>query len=179
MPAHISVGDVVGHDLHAAAVMGQVRIALRAYALDGRGPADVVTRLDRFMTEAEIEFATTVEQGVLSAAKQDGCRQRVGSGEANHHRITYVETLAHQHHVRPPAGHLDPSETSSIRLSGRDLDSNQSQSQAGASEWSPRGVCGRPTANGGSYRAPQFCANPTPPGTRRHSKPPRMAADLH
>jgi hypothetical protein len=59
-PAHISVGDVVGHDLHAAAVMGQVRIALRAYALDGRSPADVVTRLDRFMTEAEIEFATTV-----------------------------------------------------------------------------------------------------------------------
>jgi hypothetical protein len=57
---HISVGDVVGHDLHAAAVMGQVRIALRAYALDGRSPADVVTRLDRFMTEAEIKFATTV-----------------------------------------------------------------------------------------------------------------------
>jgi serine phosphatase RsbU (regulator of sigma subunit) len=28
--------------------------------LDGRGPADVVTRLDRFMTEAEIEFATSV-----------------------------------------------------------------------------------------------------------------------
>jgi serine phosphatase RsbU (regulator of sigma subunit) len=60
MPAHISVGDVVGHDLHTAAVMGQVRIVLRAYALDGRGPADVVTPLDRFMTEAEIEFATTV-----------------------------------------------------------------------------------------------------------------------
>jgi serine phosphatase RsbU (regulator of sigma subunit) len=50
----------VGHDLHAAAVMGQVLIALRAYALDGRSPADVVTRLDRFMTEAEIEFATPV-----------------------------------------------------------------------------------------------------------------------
>ncbi|MDT7715359.1 MAG: hypothetical protein QOH09_1351 [Pseudonocardiales bacterium] len=78
MPAHISVGDVVGHDLHAAAVMGQVRIALRAYALDGRGPADVVTRLDRFMTEAEIEFATTVEQGVLSAAKQEAAAS--GSG---------------------------------------------------------------------------------------------------
>ena len=34
-------------------------------------------------------------------------------------------------------------------MSGRDLDSNRSQSQAGASEWSPRGVCGRPTANDG------------------------------
>ncbi|MGH3832428.1 MAG: hypothetical protein ACRDRS_18615 [Pseudonocardiaceae bacterium] len=31
----------------------------------------------------------------------------------------------------------------------------------------------------GSYRAPQFRANPTQPDTRRHSKPARMAADLH
>jgi hypothetical protein len=31
----------------------------------------------------------------------------------------------------------------------------------------------------GSFRAPQFRANPAPPDTRRHSKPARMAADLH
>src|SRR5207302_9498550 len=34
------VGDVSGLGLGAAAVMGQLRMALRAYAVDGRGPAD-------------------------------------------------------------------------------------------------------------------------------------------
>jgi GAF domain-containing protein len=41
------IGDVAGHGLEAAAVMGQFRNALRAYALDGRGPAAVVERLNR------------------------------------------------------------------------------------------------------------------------------------
>jgi hypothetical protein len=31
------------------------------------------------------------------------------SGEANHDRIAFVETLAHQHHACPPAGHPHPS----------------------------------------------------------------------
>lgn len=57
----ISVGDVMGHDLQAAAVMGQVRTALRAYLLDGHAPADALVVLDRFMTDARIKgFATTV-----------------------------------------------------------------------------------------------------------------------
>ncbi|MEZ5102023.1 MAG: SpoIIE family protein phosphatase [Thermoleophilia bacterium] len=42
----VCVGDVVGHGLPAAAVMGQLRNAGRAYALDGLGPADVLGRLD-------------------------------------------------------------------------------------------------------------------------------------
>ena len=36
------VGDVVGHGVRAAAVMGQLRNALRAYALDGTRPAEVM-----------------------------------------------------------------------------------------------------------------------------------------
>jgi hypothetical protein len=35
----------------------------------------------------------------------------------------------------------------------------------------------QPTA--GSNRAPQFCAYPPLPGTTRHSKPARLAADVH
>jgi anti-sigma regulatory factor (Ser/Thr protein kinase) len=38
------VGDVVGHGLEAAASMGQIRNALRAYALEGLGPGDAVAR---------------------------------------------------------------------------------------------------------------------------------------
>jgi serine phosphatase RsbU (regulator of sigma subunit) len=41
------VGDVVGHDLPAAAIMGQVRNALRAYALEDPSPTTVLGRLNR------------------------------------------------------------------------------------------------------------------------------------
>jgi len=45
----IAVGDVVGHGLPAAALMAQLRTTLRAYALDGHGPAEVIDRLNRML----------------------------------------------------------------------------------------------------------------------------------
>ncbi|EIV93493.1 SpoIIE family protein phosphatase [Frankia sp. QA3] len=43
----VAIGDVMGRGLQAAAVMGQLRAALRAYALEDWCPAEVLTRLDR------------------------------------------------------------------------------------------------------------------------------------
>ena len=43
----IVIGDVAGNGLRAAVVMGRIRSALRAYALETDDPADVLTRLDR------------------------------------------------------------------------------------------------------------------------------------
>jgi phosphoserine phosphatase RsbU/P len=43
----IAIGDVAGSGLHAAVVMGRIRSALRAYALETSDPAEVLTRLDR------------------------------------------------------------------------------------------------------------------------------------
>ncbi|KQC38679.1 serine/threonine protein phosphatase [Frankia sp. ACN1ag] len=43
----VAIGDVMGRGLRAAAVMGQLRAALRAYALEDWCPAEVLTRLDR------------------------------------------------------------------------------------------------------------------------------------
>ena len=43
----VAMGDVVGHGIGAAALMGQLRHAMRAYALDGHSPAGVLDRLDR------------------------------------------------------------------------------------------------------------------------------------
>ncbi len=40
------VGDVGGKGVRAAAIMGQLRTAIRAYALEGHGPSGVVRRLD-------------------------------------------------------------------------------------------------------------------------------------
>ncbi|WP_392675414.1 SpoIIE family protein phosphatase [Streptomyces sp. LN785] len=55
----IVVGDVEGHDTHAAAIMGQLRIALRAYAGEGHPPATVLARASRFLAELDTDrFAT-------------------------------------------------------------------------------------------------------------------------
>lgn len=43
------VGDVQGHDVRAAGVMGQLRIALRAYAAEGHRPEAVLSRASRFL----------------------------------------------------------------------------------------------------------------------------------
>ncbi|MFF3905750.1 SpoIIE family protein phosphatase [Streptomyces sp. NPDC001848] len=53
------IGDVQGHDTHAAAVMGQLRIVLRAYAAEGHPPATVMARASVFLQELDTErFAT-------------------------------------------------------------------------------------------------------------------------
>ncbi|MFC1420666.1 SpoIIE family protein phosphatase [Streptacidiphilus cavernicola] len=53
------IGDVQGHDVHAAGVMGQLRIALRAYAAEGHPPAAVMTRASRFLADLDTgHFAT-------------------------------------------------------------------------------------------------------------------------
>ncbi|MER8069189.1 SpoIIE family protein phosphatase [Streptomyces sp. NPDC094034] len=57
----VVIGDVQGHDTHAAAIMGQLRIALRAFAGEGHTPATVLARASRFLAELDTErFATCV-----------------------------------------------------------------------------------------------------------------------
>jgi Stage II sporulation protein E (SpoIIE)/PAS fold len=43
------VGDVAGHGIHSAAVMGQLRNAARAYAHEAPIPEDIVSRLNRML----------------------------------------------------------------------------------------------------------------------------------
>ncbi|MFE2300107.1 SpoIIE family protein phosphatase [Streptomyces sp. NPDC059445] len=43
------IGDVQGHDVRAAGLMGQLRIALRAYASEGHRPDAVLSRAARFL----------------------------------------------------------------------------------------------------------------------------------
>lgn len=44
-----AVGDVAGHSLHAATVMGELRHVLRAYVTEGHPPAEVLSRLNDLM----------------------------------------------------------------------------------------------------------------------------------
>ncbi|MCK7623828.1 SpoIIE family protein phosphatase [Streptomyces sp. RS10V-4] len=51
------IGDVQGHDVRAAGLMGQLRIALRAYAAEGHHPDAVLSRASRFLAGInETEF---------------------------------------------------------------------------------------------------------------------------
>ncbi|MER7411938.1 ATP-binding SpoIIE family protein phosphatase [Streptomyces cacaoi] len=43
------IGDVQGHDVRAAGIMGQLRVAVRAYASEGHRPDAVLARASRFL----------------------------------------------------------------------------------------------------------------------------------
>lgn len=58
------MGDVEGHGLRSAVVMGRLRSALRAYALDHDDPAEVLHRLDRKLCHFESEISATVMYAV-------------------------------------------------------------------------------------------------------------------
>jgi signal transduction histidine kinase/serine phosphatase RsbU (regulator of sigma subunit)/DNA-binding response OmpR family regulator/anti-sigma regulatory factor (Ser/Thr protein kinase) len=56
----VAVGDVVGHGERAAAAMGQLRNALRAYASEGLGPATLLERLNRLGKALDEQYFSTV-----------------------------------------------------------------------------------------------------------------------
>jgi serine phosphatase RsbU (regulator of sigma subunit)/DNA-binding response OmpR family regulator/anti-sigma regulatory factor (Ser/Thr protein kinase) len=43
----VMIGDIVGHGIRAATTMGELRSALRAFAIDGHAPGEALRRLDR------------------------------------------------------------------------------------------------------------------------------------
>jgi serine phosphatase RsbU (regulator of sigma subunit)/anti-sigma regulatory factor (Ser/Thr protein kinase) len=59
------IGDVVGRGVEAGALMAQVRTALRAYALEGHPPADVVDLLNRMFAVMRPTRLTTLAYLVL------------------------------------------------------------------------------------------------------------------
>src|SRR4051794_9949249 len=53
------IGDVAGQGLPAASVMGELRSAARAYALEGHSPAQLLRRMDSLMRTTERTFMAT------------------------------------------------------------------------------------------------------------------------
>ena len=64
----VAVGDVMGRGVHAAAVMGQLRSALRSYAVESLDPAQVLDRLAAFTEVMEGEHLVTVLTGRFDPA---------------------------------------------------------------------------------------------------------------
>jgi serine phosphatase RsbU (regulator of sigma subunit) len=61
----IAIGDVMGHDVAAAAAMGQLRSVLRSYAYEGTSPSVVLDRLDRLVQGFDMAQVATAIFGRL------------------------------------------------------------------------------------------------------------------
>jgi PAS domain-containing protein len=55
----VVIGDVVGHSAKAAATMGQLRNALRAYAAEGHSPTGVMERVNQLLLRLEPDAVAT------------------------------------------------------------------------------------------------------------------------
>jgi serine phosphatase RsbU (regulator of sigma subunit) len=102
-------GDVAGSGLAAAVVMGRLRSALRAYALEFPGPADVLCKLDRKMQYFEdSDVMATVAYAVL-----DPHSGRLAISSAGHLPPVIAAPGQHGAMARiaadPPIGVADPS----------------------------------------------------------------------
>src|SRR5205814_7842158 len=65
----VVIGEVAGIGLRAAVVMGRIRSALWAYALETHDPADVLTRLDRKIQFFEPGAMATAAYGVIDPGR--------------------------------------------------------------------------------------------------------------
>ncbi|MEU9445866.1 SpoIIE family protein phosphatase [Streptomyces sp. NPDC048304] len=88
------IGDVQGHDTHAAAVMGQLRIVLRAYAAEGHTPAAVMARASVFLHELDTDrFATCLyaeadlATGVVQAVRAGHIDPLIRHGDGRCYRV--------------------------------------------------------------------------------------------
>ncbi|MFF1569748.1 SpoIIE family protein phosphatase [Streptomyces sp. NPDC058293] len=77
----VVVGDVEGHDTQAAAVMGQLRIALRAFAGEGHPPSTVMARASRFLAELDTDRFATCTYAQVDPATGDVRAIRAGHME--------------------------------------------------------------------------------------------------
>ncbi|MFW6691562.1 SpoIIE family protein phosphatase [Streptomyces sp. MAR4 CNX-425] len=57
--AAAAIGDVQGHNVGAAALMGQVRTAVHAHATAGTPPGDVLARTNRLLTDLDTDLFTS------------------------------------------------------------------------------------------------------------------------
>lgn len=74
----LALGDVVGRGERAAALMGQLRNAVRAYAFEGRSPAEILDRVNGLLLDASADYMATLIFGILDAGTGDFCFVNAG-----------------------------------------------------------------------------------------------------
>jgi sigma-B regulation protein RsbU (phosphoserine phosphatase) len=99
-----AIGDVVGHGLRSSIVMGRLRNALRAYALESTDPAAVLTRLDDMVCHFEADEMATVLYAMF-----DPARRRMTCSAAGHPLPLIAQPDGETHMVEdaadPPIGY--------------------------------------------------------------------------
>jgi anti-sigma regulatory factor (Ser/Thr protein kinase) len=95
----LAVGDVVGHGLQAAAIMGQLRTALRAYAVEGHPAAMVVDRVNYLMSSLGPNAMTTLAYLVL-----DPAHETLEMVNAGHPPPLVVDPSGEARFLTPPPG---------------------------------------------------------------------------
>jgi serine phosphatase RsbU (regulator of sigma subunit)/anti-sigma regulatory factor (Ser/Thr protein kinase) len=100
-----AIGDVAGHGVRAAALMGQLRTGLRAYALDGHGPGETLRRLDRLLQTLRGSGMATAAYGVI--APETGTLRLANAGHPPPVRISASgEARLMEPTTAPPLGTL-------------------------------------------------------------------------
>ncbi|WP_395571754.1 SpoIIE family protein phosphatase [Streptomyces sp. BK79] len=73
-----AIGDVQGHNVDAAALMGQVRTAVHAHATVGAPPDDVLARTNRLLTDLDPDLFTSCVYVHLDLATRRACLATAG-----------------------------------------------------------------------------------------------------
>lgn len=76
--AGATIGDVQGHNVDAAALMGQVRTAVHAHATVGASPDDVLARTNRLLTDLDPGLFTSCAYVHLDLARNRACLATAG-----------------------------------------------------------------------------------------------------
>ncbi|MEU8424714.1 SpoIIE family protein phosphatase [Micromonospora sp. NPDC048835] len=107
------IGDVVGKGVRAAAAMGQLRNALRAYLLEGFDPGESLTRLNRLVGSTEgRNFATVV---CLLFDPRTGLLRYASAGHPSPLLITGGDVaFLHDRALGPPVGALPDTTYASV-----------------------------------------------------------------
>jgi PAS domain S-box-containing protein len=80
----VAIGDVMGHDLTAAASMGQLRSVLQSYAWQGSPPAVVLDRLDQLVQGLDMAQLATCLYGRLELPVEASGPGRLRMANAGH-----------------------------------------------------------------------------------------------
>lgn len=80
--AGIVIGDVVGHDIEAAAAMGQLRSVVRSYAFELTTPGTVLERVDQLLVGMRIPRSASLVYGTLRHT--EGARWEMQYSRAGH-----------------------------------------------------------------------------------------------
>jgi serine phosphatase RsbU (regulator of sigma subunit)/anti-sigma regulatory factor (Ser/Thr protein kinase)/DNA-binding NarL/FixJ family response regulator len=98
----LAIGDVTGHGAEAAVLMGQLRTALRAYALEGSEPHVVVGRLNGLALSLGDDALATLIYAVLDPSLRTGSFVNAGHPPPVRVSATGAEQLACR--SSPPVG---------------------------------------------------------------------------